>query len=342
MAPNVNEIIGCLRTQHMRKYFARRDSWMIDECQLPHLSNSEIKKINEVWPFVKVTEKDLVWQRVFKKEIGFNPLFLTDYQLLHVFRKTNVYKQVVSLEHKAMFDVYFPDILFPQNYIKSIQGVCWMGTEKIALSNAIDILANQGVGKVVVKPTVDTGGGKGVQVLDIREINPTLLGKDFVIQEFIQQHPDMAALNPTSINGCRVTSIFLDGKFSYGCILKIGKEGSKIDNWKSSYLVGVNKDGTIKGKGYDNKMRVVNQTDNGIVFEGLTLPNYSEMIAKIQNWHQYYFPQVGIVGWDVFIDVNNQIRVIEVNLTSPGIVGEQLCAGPFIGEQHDAIINLFK
>ena len=159
-----------------------------------------------------------------------------------------------------------------------------------------------------------------ISTTKVESLNGEVLGNNFVIQELLKQHSDIARFNPTSINSCRVTSIFLEGVFSFSCTFKTGKQGSRIDNWNSSYFVGVNSDGTLHDYGFDSKLNPFKQTDTGIVFGGNTLPKYDVMIERISFWHQHYFPQVGIIGWDVFIDDNEQIKVIEVNLSSPGIV----------------------
>lgn len=153
-----------IKTQHMRRYFVNRDSWMVDECNLPRLSKQEIEDANKMWPFCKVNERDLIWLRMYKKEYGFDPSFVTDYQLLLIFRKTNPYKQVVSLEHKAMFDIYYPEIPTPHNYIKVINGTCWYEGEVCSWDTALSQLSKTSVENVVVKPTTDTGCGKGVQI----------------------------------------------------------------------------------------------------------------------------------------------------------------------------------
>ena len=125
-------------------------------------------------------------------------------------------------------------------------------------------------------------------------------------------------------------------------MLKIGKKGSNVDNWNSSYLVGINKDGVLNNVGWDDKIHSVNKTDNGIQFGGSKYPYFDRVVSSVEHFHKKYFPQCGVVGWDVFIDENNNPVVIEANLVIPGITAEQLCSGPFFKDVHDEVVKRIK
>jgi hypothetical protein len=47
------------------------------------------------------------------------------------------------------------------------------------------------------------------------------------------------------------------------------------------------------------------------------------------------------VGWDVVIDNNNIPKVIEANLSIPGIPAEQLCSGAFFEDVRDELCKVF-
>lgn len=105
-------------------------------------------------------------------------------------------------------------------------------------------------------------------------------------------------------------------------------------------MIGVNNDGTLKECGFDNHLNKVHKTDNEIEFKNIRLPNFEEMISFTKKYHIKYFPQCGIVGWDIFIDSENKVRVIEVNLDSPGVVGEQIASGTFFKDFRNEIIEI--
>ena len=112
---------------------------------------------------------------------------------------------------------------------------------------------------------------------------------DFIAQECLIQHPDIAKLNPTSLNCCRVTTIYISGKFGHATNLKIGKKGSKVDNWHSSYFCGVDTNGKVMKRGYTKDLQVVTSTDMGTPFDSIIIPNYKQMIQTLEHFHKKYF-----------------------------------------------------
>lgn len=159
------------------------------------------------------------------------------------------------------------------------------------------------------------------------------------MQEHLKQCEFLSKLNDSSINTCRITSICINGNVSVSAILKIGKKGAVIDNWNSSYFIGVDEIGNLATTAYDDKISEVTESDSGVKFEGLTYPNFSKLRKTVETFHKKYFPTLGILGWDVFIDDQQNIRVIEVNPDYPGVVGEQFCSGTFFKKQRDEIVN---
>ena len=57
---------------------------------------------------------------------------------------------------------------------------------------------------------------------------------------------------------------------------------------------------------------------------------------------QLMIPNIGIVGWDVALDSNDNPLLIEVNIGGPGILYEQLCTGPIFGERTQEVIEYCK
>lgn len=313
---------------------------------LPRLTREEKRLIKQTWPTLEINNLDYTWSRIWKREHGFSPYFVGTMWTWSILEKINPYEQVVSLQNKALCDRYFPNIPFPNVFVRSIEGELYdRDMQRINMEEACNLLLS--VDGFVVKPSIDTLCGNGVLKLTkgnqtIDEYRKVIIdslkqsGKNYIAQELLCQHPDIARLNPTSINSCRVTTIYLKGKMSSSTALKVGKKGVFKDNWNSSYFIGVDQNGNLKD-GYDSYLNMTHQTDNGIPFSTVQLPHYAKMVNAVKDWHQQYFPQCGIVGWDVFIDSNNQVSVIEINLTCPGIVAEQLVGGTFLQPYVDEI-----
>jgi len=330
---------------------AQKDSVLLKKGTFPKLTKQEMDLYKKTWPSIDLKEKDTIWARVYKREHGFSPYFVGLYQSCVLREILNPKIQLHAFDNKALCDIYFPEMSFAQPYIRRVAGVFYDSAMKVlSKEEALDILNAKD--EYVIKPALDTMQGNGVEKVllngNVSERNKQILDsfsrqkKDFIAQEVLRQHPDVARLNPSSINCCRVTTIFINGKFDYSTILKIGKKEAFRDNWNSSYLVGVSKEGILYDTAYDDSINKVHETDNGIKIGGIQLPMFREMIAKVESLHKKYFPNCGMIGWDVLIDDNNQIRFIELNITIPGFVGEQLCCGTFFEPFVDDINALLR
>lgn len=349
MKQKVKSIVTSVRDQYARRGFYSRDKWMVNKFDLPCLTKGELDVVRNAWPFLKVNNRDLIWTRMYKKTYGFNPYFITDYHLNLILRRFNSYDQVISLENKALIDIYFPSIPFPTTYVRCINGTLYDSKMQVlTASEAFSVINKATNSPVIIKPTIETMGGKGVKKIKIEKEDEfkSLIqnrGDNYIIQECLVQSDFLNNLNPTSINSCRVTTINLGNDFDYSSIIKTGRKDSVIDNWNSSYLWGMDKKGEIISFGYDNMLESHEMTDTGIKLKGITYPYFDKIISFVEMTHKTLFPQCGIVGWDVLIDINNEVRVIEANLSTPGVVGEQYCAGvAFFEKFRDYIVSKIK
>ena len=348
----LNRVTGYVnRKAEMRKWH-KVDVNQTKYLCLPELTRKEYLLLQKTWPCFKFSKEDVLWARVYKKEFGFDPYYISvGYHSILIKKQLNPYKQICSLENKALVDVYFPEIPFPKAYIRSINGILYdKDMNVISFEEAIRILEENK--QFVIKPALFFMQGHGFKVIDLEKVNDVSekwfkelfqnASRNFIVQEKVIQHPDIARLNPTSLNCCRITSIYLGGKYTFGAMLKIGKKGSNVDNWNSSYLVGINKDGVLNDVGWDDKIHSVTKTDNGIQFGGIKYPHFDSIVSSVEVFHKRFFPQCGVIGWDVFIDDKNQPIVIEANLVIPGITAEQLCSGPFFKDVHDEVVKRIR
>lgn len=343
----IRQIIFCYKRNKFRKHCWKNDQWMIQDHQLPELTEEEMASIRDTWPCFAIDKRDLAYVRMYKKEYGFSPYFISDYQYQTILDTLNPIAETIALDNKAMYDMYFPTIPQVPIYTRRIRGLSYdEKMQNITRDEEVRILSQYI--SFIIKPSKNTGCGVGVRKIDLSQVeeknkflNDLLdsYGTDYVVQKVIIQHPNIAKFNARSLNTCRVTSLYLNGKFTCSTILKIGKQSSDIDNWNSSYIIGVNDDGTLKTYGYDNRLHKVSHSDNGESFEGTQLPCFDKMILKVQYFHQHYFPHLGIVGWDVCIDSENHFCMIEVNLDCPGVAGEQFASGTFFQERRHEIVQ---
>lgn len=310
---------------------------------LPKLTNEEKISIRKIWPGVTILNMDMVHARLFKKIHGFSPYYLSPCWYNEIRDKMNPKNQLYALENKALCDVYFPDLSFPEVYLRRLNGSFFdVDMNYLSIEEAKAILRSKN--EFVIKPSIGTEQGQGVKkvTMDAKIDLDALFkeeGKDFIAQEVLKQAPEIEQLNPTSLNCFRVTTMYMENKFGYSTALKVGKKGAVRDNWNSGYWVNVNNDGRCSKYGYDYDMNPHEQTDSGIVFENLQMPKFQEMISHLETMHKKLFPNCGVIGWDVTIDKDYKVRIIENNLWDPGTNIEQFVCGDFFKDFRDQMLN---
>lgn len=240
------------------------------------------------------------------------------------------------------------NIQSPTVYTRRINGEYYNGnmnqiSEHEALEECIGHI-------VIVKDSKDSSGGKGVKKMSINKDNLKGLEsefhsrtQDFVVQECLEQAEEMAKFNPSSINTFRITTLYLNGKYSLLNInLRMGKQNSTVDNWGvGGIIVGVNPDGLLKPFGYDIQLNKY-YSSNGIKFEGTIIKEMPYILKEVEKAHKNYFSLCKLIGWDICIDSNCNPVMIEVNSSQPGIIGEQLCNGPIFGDRTQEVVEYCK
>lgn len=248
-------------------------------------------------------------------------------------------------------DKNYSELLFPgenivQSFLKNINGYYYYNDEPISEEDAI--LRCQNMNEVIIKPSRESKG-IGVQLITVKNgisnKDEKSIGqifrdykRNFLLQNRVHQHKDMAALNPSSLNTLRILSYRsgMEILIIYS-VIRIGRSGQVIDNQSAGGLsTTISSDGKLGkfsfGKvGSDNIVK----TDTGIKLEGYQIPSYDKAIAFVKRLH-YRLPYLNIVGWDVAIEENGEPILIEFN-SGPGL--SQSAFGSGMGEYTERIIR---
>ena len=145
------------------------------------------------------------------------------------------------------------------------------------------------------------------------------LSAPLLVQEYVQQHPDVAALHPQSLNTLRlVTMRTSTGRFHHvTCMQRMGVGEMHLDNLcQGGMAVGVTDDGLYRSWAYYNndpiREAVRVHPDTGVVFAGRPLPFFREAIELACKAHAL-FPRMHSVGWDIAITPKGPL-IIEANV----------------------------
>lgn len=196
------------------------------------------------------------------------------------------------------------------------------------------------IGKAFLKPARDSNSGKGCCLLDIkngidqnsrRTIEEILKnqGRYYNIQERLINCSELSKLHPESINTLRVTTyIWKDKVYHFPLLLRIAQGKNTLDNaHQGGMFIGVNDDGTLKKCAYTEfQERYYAHPDTKIKFDGYKLPEIPQMIESVKKIHQR-IPQIGMISWDVTIDNNNTVVIVEMNLQGQTIWMTQMTNG---------------
>lgn len=260
--------------------------------------------------------------------------------------KANNHRYGVLAGDKNLSDLMFPGENVAHSILKNMNGYYYYEGRPVTEEEAVSLCQN--MEKVIIKPTQETQG-HGVQCFTAKDGVTDLNGKsvhqlfkeykkDFLIQNWVKQHKDMAALNPTSVNTMRILSYRsgMEVLIIYS-VVRIGRNGSVVDNQCAGGIsTTISEEGKL-GKfafgGYaeDNIIK----TDTGIVLEGYQLPSYDKAIEMVKRLH-LKMPYLNIIGWDVAIQEDGEPVLIEFN-HDPGLSQSAFKSG--MGEYTERIIR---
>lgn len=260
----------------------------------------------------------------------------------------------VFLQHKCNLKYFVPAQNRPTTIVQNIDNHFLDGNDSvISRSDAIRIMLE--AKKFVIKIACNSGGGSGIKKIilngkpeDIKVIENLMdeYRKDFIVQELIEQHEEMAKFNPDSVNSIRVLSLNINDNFSIlSSFIRMGKKGSFIDNLsgpEGSILVGLKNNGELHEFGIDKKYRKLYESHTGIQFKGSKIHNFEEIKSLICKLHKEKFPFANLIGWDISIDKNNKPIVIEINLNSGEIELHQIFNGPIFGDRTNEVLDYMK
>ena len=191
---------------------------------------------------------------------------------------------------------------------------------------------------VIMVKRIDGMSGAGIEkhvsasITDIAEFQGDLIAnKQYLVETFLEQHPVMASLSPTSVNSLRMITFF-DGTEVHvmEAVLRMGN-GADVDNYGRGgmYTVIDEKTGIAHYGAFDKyaKSYTVHPV-SGTSIVGFQVPLYDEVLATLDTVSRIV-PQVPYVGWDVAIAVDGPV-IIEGNYNTgvfqmkPSLTGDKI------------------
>jgi len=188
-------------------------------------------------------------------------------------------------------------------------------------------------GEVVVYKLEHSARGEGIFFFDKDSFDTKKIQRlgNGVFQDYIDQHPFFKEYMPSSVATLRLTTIIDDsGNPSVrACFLRTARSGDTHVNSSSGILTSVNlKTGELDALGYLRNWRTVDRhPDTDIAFAGRRIPNFDNCVSVALELHRL-IPYVRCVGWDMVVNKDNDIKVMEWNGGHNGIMFSEATQGP--------------
>lgn len=175
-------------------------------------------------------------------------------------------------------------------------------------------------GTAMVKPASASGGYGILKVSDedpdaVRTSFDTICSiapkEDIIIEEYVEQTPELKALHPASLNTARIVTIVdRNGEpHVIGSIFRIGRDGKNVDNGSSGgILCDLSESGVIikctdkAGRDY------IEHPTTGHRLIGFSIPRWDEAIALVTEL-ACRKPTIRYCGWDVALTPNGWIMI---------------------------------
>ena len=124
---------------------------------------------------------------------------------------------------------------------------------------------------------------------------------NWILEELIEQVPEMAQFNPSSVNSVRIPTFSTKNGYEiFGTFMRVGRKGSVVDNaGAGGIFVKVDEiTGVIVSDGFNEQGDVFeNHPDSKIRFKGFKIPYYEDLKAVAKKCHED-LPGHKYVGWD--------------------------------------------
>jgi hypothetical protein len=270
------------------------------------------------------------------------------------FNDTN-YSWVIA--DKNFYDLRFDSKLFPETILRNVAGDFLDADYNILTSARAKSLLESQRRDLVIKPSLDSGGGRNVAIIKYRDgcyftkynENITfdeILQKwrlNYVIQERISQHSFFSEFNPASVNTIRAftyRSPLSENVAVLKAILRMGIGENDVDNENAGGIsVGILANGMLNSYAcskYGNKHLQHPSTKKP--FANQPVPCLERILATAQQLAQN-IPAHRFLSFDLTLDQNEKVKVLEVNTSGQGLLFLQTFGGSLFAEHTQEIIE---
>lgn len=251
------------------------------------------------------------------------------------------YQKAMEDKNNLFFLTQKTDLIrTPKTFLSRINGIYRDGNLRlISFIEAFEALKN--IGQCFIKPSIGSNSGHGCALLNLvdgvdliskNSIESILskYGQDYVIQEKIVSNNIIGIFNPSSVNSFRViTYILKDGTIkNTPTTFRMGRRNSFLDNAHAGGIfVSVDDEGNLGTIAFTEfNERFYEHPDSHIKFAGYKIKQFPYILVAAKKMHSL-IPQIRIVNWDITIDKEGDLILLEANMRGGSVWLPQMSSG---------------
>ena len=262
----------------------------------------------------------------------------------------NNYKLATAATDKTNYENMFGKKYLPETIYKIVNGNFFDENNSLVNSEIAFQNIQNFSGELVVKPALESGGGKNVRIDSGSEITTWLKKEElykhesFVLQKKIIQHDELAKFHPNSVNTCRILTARVQSEIVFlAALFRMGQKHMKVDNGSSGGIMCyINEKGQISEFGIDQQNnRYYQHPETGEKFKGFKIPHYQKALDFCLENHRRFL-RFTFISWDIAIKKNGEPVFIEFNIKRQAIKEYQILNGPIFGKHTIYFLKQFE
>lgn len=254
-------------------------------------------------------------------------------------------EKIQYITNKSFYEKWISQDVFPMCYLHNIEGTYYDSEyNKISVQGVLK-LVKQIQYPVIIKPNMDSMGGKDVYFINRYEElkNKLKNNENFVIQKIIKPHKFFKRFNDHGLNTIRIDLYrsVKDNQIHFlNASLRMGMKGSLDNETAGGIHCRINENGFLQEYAVDKYgNKYLSHPDSQILFSGQPrIPYYEEMVKlSIAVGSEMYLMR--LISLDLALDDHNNWKIIEINAHDLTIRFSQYGGKPFFGELTEEVIS---
>jgi hypothetical protein len=268
----------------------------------------------------------------------------------------------IAVKDKCMFDHYLPDVRQPETVCKCMSGFYYDAEmNMISRAEAVKLCLGHD-GRIILKPSIESSNSRNLHCADTsvcreKDIEELFdrLGADFIVQHRIEQHTELARLNPDTVNVIRLhTFLTEEGVHISQAAVRVGAPGEQAtEQGSGGWACEIEKDNTLNNKATGMKASHYENEDGEHCMDygmhwrdipepfradsGYEIPSM-DRVRDIARTAHMKLPHFRWIGWDFTVDAGGEPVLVEYNL-APGINVQIVTGKPMFGEMTEEILD---